>query len=225
MDNYHYIQLEILKQLLFKPKARFSDLNTTGITNDHFTFHLKQLLKQKLIVKDDQEYSLTDKGMEIAGRLDSKSGQLFKQPKTGVTLGVFRDVNDTLEVLVTKRKKDQSISRIAWIDRKLRLGESLHEAASKCLLEETGLQTNNFEFAGVTRVIRKKEEIIEIDVIAVCLKVINPEGELIEETDVGINSWVKYNELMKMKNKLEGFNKRLEAYKNNEIILHEIISN
>ena len=52
----HQIQNNILKTLLFKEKSRFAELNTDNISNDHFTFHLKRLLEQKLVEKNQQGF-------------------------------------------------------------------------------------------------------------------------------------------------------------------------
>ena len=61
----HEFQISILRELLFKPKARFSDLKKVDITNDHFTFHIKQLIKEGLVFKTNKRYSLTDEGKEF----------------------------------------------------------------------------------------------------------------------------------------------------------------
>ena len=38
MEELHEYQFSILRTLLFKPGARFSELNKVGISSDHFNF-------------------------------------------------------------------------------------------------------------------------------------------------------------------------------------------
>src|SRR3989344_330 len=55
----HDFQISILRELLFKPNARFRDLKTVDVTNDHFTFHVNRLIQEGLITKSAGKYSLT----------------------------------------------------------------------------------------------------------------------------------------------------------------------
>jgi len=72
MNITHIIQINILKRLLILGNTRFTDLKySKEIPNDHFSFHLKRLLKLNLVCKIDNLYKLTIKGTEIAGRIDT----------------------------------------------------------------------------------------------------------------------------------------------------------
>ncbi len=71
-QNLHPIQSNILRNLLFNPEARFSDLNMEHLPTDQFTFHLKRLMELELIEKINQNhYHLTLSGKEYAGRFDT----------------------------------------------------------------------------------------------------------------------------------------------------------
>src|SRR3990167_4594834 len=94
----HEFQISILKELLFKPNARFRDLNKVDITNDHFTFHLKQLVKSGLVIKENGVYNLSDTGKEFANRMDTDSLQLEKQAKVAVAIHAFRMNKGTKEI-------------------------------------------------------------------------------------------------------------------------------
>lgn len=65
----HDYQISILRELLFRPEARFRDLNKVDVTNDHFSFHVNHLIKEGLIKKTNGKYSLTDEGKEFANRM------------------------------------------------------------------------------------------------------------------------------------------------------------
>jgi|GEM_PF-4872990 len=49
--DIHEVQASILRELLFHNGTNFAALNKIGITNDHFTFHIKQLMKEG--IKED----------------------------------------------------------------------------------------------------------------------------------------------------------------------------
>lgn len=210
MQIDHNVQLDILKQLLFKPKARFRDLNKSDLTNDHFTFHLKQLLKLGLIEKQEQYYNLTPQGTEIAGRLDLKSMQIVRPPKVGVALFITRINKGELEVLLEERLKDPSKGKIGSHTEKVRFGESLFETARRCLKEETGL-TGKFEYAGALHIIRKKDNYPAVDVLLNFFRVKNPKGELILETTESRNTWVPIESVYKTRNTFEHFKEDLKT--------------
>ena len=81
----------ILKKLLFNPKSRFSELNTTTLTNDQFTFHLRHLIEKRLVEKVGDKYQLTTAGLELAGRMDTKRKVIVKQPKVSVMVYVSQN--------------------------------------------------------------------------------------------------------------------------------------
>src|SRR3989344_3431144 len=93
----HEFQISILRELLFKTEARFRDLNKIGVTNDHFTFHLKQLVKEGLVKKENNKYSLTDSGKEFANRMDTESLKLERQAKLGVSVEAVRKNKGKIE--------------------------------------------------------------------------------------------------------------------------------
>lgn len=134
MEIDHHAQLTILRELLFHPEAHFGELNKTGLTNDHFTFHLKRLIDKGLIEKTDEVYKLTPMGLEIAGRLDVKNLEFIKQPKVGVSICVTR--NNGRELLLGRRRKDPNRGQCGFYAQKVRFGESLFETAKNaCLMK------------------------------------------------------------------------------------------
>jgi len=51
MQINHKVQLLVLRELLFKQKARFAKLNILGLDNNYFNFHLKQIINHDLVEK------------------------------------------------------------------------------------------------------------------------------------------------------------------------------
>ena len=79
MEDLHQIQMLILKELLFNPTARFSELNIKGLSNDHFSYHINTLIEQGYVRKTDRGYSLTNQGKEFANRMDTDQVQIEKE--------------------------------------------------------------------------------------------------------------------------------------------------
>lgn len=167
MPITHPVQRSILKELLFNPHARFAELNVTGLTNDHFSFHIKKLVELGIVEKSDEHYTLTTKGRELAGRLDIQKKKFLPQPKLGVSIFVSRMRDGQREILLGERLKDPSRGEIGWFTEKIQLGESAYQTARRCLLRETGLHAE-FAFVGVERFIRKRQRDLEVDVVLLC---------------------------------------------------------
>ncbi|HET6924421.1 MAG TPA: hypothetical protein VFH39_01155, partial [Candidatus Saccharimonadales bacterium] len=66
--NIHAAQTSILRELLFRRAAGFAELQKpTGLTSDHFNFHMSRLLELGLIEKVSRgTYRLTSRGKEYA---------------------------------------------------------------------------------------------------------------------------------------------------------------
>ncbi|MBU0649828.1 hypothetical protein KJ605_02705, partial [Patescibacteria group bacterium] len=71
MENINDIQLKILSRLLFSPNSRFKDLNTDSLSTDNFSYHIRALIGEKLIVKEGSYYSLSKQGKIVAAKLDT----------------------------------------------------------------------------------------------------------------------------------------------------------
>jgi len=224
MQIEHHVQLSILKQLLFNPKARFRDLNKTDLTNDHFTFHLKRLVELDLISKFDNIYSLTPQGLELAGRLDIKSMKVINPPKVGVCLLIYRYRNDKLEILLEERLKDPSKGKIGSHTEKVRFGESLYETTKRCLKNETGLE-GNFKYCGVIRIIRIKNKYPFLDVLLNYFKVENPKGKLLKKTEASKNTWIEYKQALKIQKTFENYQEDLKKILSDKLFLEERIIN
>jgi predicted transcriptional regulator len=71
--NIHSAQSKILRELLFHPQAGFAELQKpTGLSSDHFNFHISRLVELGLVEKLERgTYALTSKGKEYANRLDT----------------------------------------------------------------------------------------------------------------------------------------------------------
>ncbi len=214
--------MAILRELLFNPKARFAELNKTGLTNDHFTFHLKRLIERGLVEKKDEVYLLTPQGLEIAGRLDIKEMEIVHQPKLGVSICVTRRNKGKLQVLLGKRLRDPSKDKVGFYAEKVRFGESLYETARRCLVNETGL-TGEFKFTGTLHIVRYQGEEIVVDVVFNCFKTKKIVGELKERTLESENFWVDYEQAYKVPNGFSDLVRDLDLFKKGRLFFEELV--
>lgn len=214
----HDFQISILRELLFKPKARFSDLNKVDVTNDHFNFHLKHLIKEGLVVKQDGKYSLTVEGKEFANRMDTDSLKLEKQGKVAVALHAVRKTNDVTEYLVHQRLKEPFYGWYGSHSGKVRWGETPMECAKREFLEETGL-TGDFKLKGIVHYhhFHKDGRLLE-DKYFWVFRIENTKGELKVDVPEGKNIWMTEKEYRKLNNSFASFDEVVEVINSNRLV-------
>lgn len=196
----HDFQISILRELLFKPGARFTDLKKVDVTNDHFTFHVNQLLKESLIKRTDGKYFLTTEGKEFANRMDTDALKLERQAKLGVALHAIRTRNGQTEILIHHRLKEPFYGWYGSHSGKIRWGENPLQCAKREFLEETGL-TGNFTQKGIVHYhhIHKDGRFLE-DKYFWVFRIDNVKGKLKEKVPEGENIWMTEKEFRKLTN-------------------------
>ncbi len=197
----HPIQASILRVLMFKPEARFSDLNTEAISSDHFTFHVKKLLELELIEKTDGGlYRLTRPGKEFTNRFDTDVKQIVleRQAKIGVSVICTRERNGNAEYLIQQRLKQPYYGFYGFVTGKVRWGENVHETATRELKEETGLSAT-LKPVGIEHKMDYSEEgdLLE-DKYFFIFKGTSVKDELTERFEGGRNTWFSREEVEKL---------------------------
>ncbi len=190
----HPAHVAILRVLLFAPDARFARLQkASGLSSDHFTFYLKQLVEDGLVAKSNHgSYALTTRGKEFANRFDTDARTLERQPKTAVCLLVR---NRDSKQLVQQRLKQPYYGYWGRPTGKIRWGETILAAAARELHEETGL-TADLRFESIYHKLdynRATGELLE-DKIFFMIEGNNPKGELTREFEGGRNAWMSDEE-------------------------------
>jgi ADP-ribose pyrophosphatase YjhB (NUDIX family) len=190
--SIHPIQTLILRELLFRPSATYSELQKlSGLDSDHFKFHLKRLVETNYVEKIESVYRLTVSGKEYANKIDTDQNILERQPKSAVILVVVREKDGKQEFLVQERLKHPYFGFWGFPSGKVRWGETILTTAARELLEETGLH-GNFEHRGIyhERVIHEQTgEIIE-DKVFHMMYCDQTNGDLMEAFEGGRNAWL-----------------------------------
>jgi ADP-ribose pyrophosphatase YjhB (NUDIX family)/predicted transcriptional regulator len=193
----HEIQAKILRELLFKPQARFSELNIKELSSDHFTFHITKLVENNLVEKTTEgKYTLTAKGKELANRLDTDTAKIERQGKVAVCILCEKKENNKTYYLVQKRLKQPYYGFHGYITGKIRWGETVFETAARELKEETNMETKKITLKGIEHKMDydPKQNILEDKFFFVC-KAQDLSGEMFQQFEGGQNIWYTEDEI------------------------------
>jgi len=191
--NIHPAQTSILRELLFHPQAGYAELQKpTGLTSDHFNFHISRLVELGLVEKVVRgSYRLTPRGKEYANRLDTDNNTIERQPKVSVILALERTNAGQQEFLFQERLKNPYFGFWGFPSGKIRWGETIAEAARRESLEETGLDAD-FAVMGVYHehtLQAESNELLE-DKVFFVVNGRHSRGELLSEFEGGYNAWL-----------------------------------
>lgn len=192
----------ILRELLFNPNSRFTDLNIQGLSNDHFSYHIKVLIQDGYVTKNESKYLLTNKGKEFANRMDTDNTEIEKQPKVAVIIIATKHINGKKHLLVQERTKEPYFGYYGFITGKIRFGEKVSETAKRELKEEAGLEGGNIVIKRIVHdhvVLEDSGDLVEDKMFYVVL-IKNPKGDLVD-TRNGKNKWITVEQFKKLKKK------------------------
>lgn len=212
-SQVHSAQIKILRELLFLPSVTFAEAQkASGLESDHVKFHIKRLVEMGYVGKDENRYSLTVKGKEYANKLDTDAGTIERQPKVVVLLVIERDSDGVHEYLLQQRLKHPYYGFWGAPTGKVRWGESLLEAASRELKEETGL-IGTFEHRGIYHERVKHTDTGEVieDKIFHLMFSRDVNGEMIEEYEGGKNQWRTFEDMKHEPKKYKSFMQEMQA--------------
>lgn len=201
----HTIQTAILRELLFLPTARFADLQKiTNLDSDHFKFHIARLVELEYVSKNnDGSYSLSTRGKEYANKLDTDKSTIERQPKAAVII-VLQDQEGKL--LVQERLKHPYYGFWGFPGGKIRWGETIIEAATRELEEETGL-SSALMYQGVYHELvasQETDEILEDKIFHVVHGGV-PTGTLRPDFEGGRNEWLSEDEITQKQHVYKSF--------------------
>lgn len=197
--NMHDAQMSILRELLFHPSVGFAKLQkSTGLSSDHFNFHLQKLIELRLVQKISRgSYALSIKGKEYANKLDTDSHTVERQPKTSVILVIEKKIDGIKHYVFQERLKQPYFGFLGLVSGKVRWGETIVETARRELMEETGL-TADCRIAGVYHEIAYQHDTDDQleDKIFFIVHCVGLKGKMITEFEGGRNSWMRLDDVM-----------------------------
>ncbi|MFZ1302174.1 MAG: NUDIX domain-containing protein [Candidatus Microsaccharimonas sp.] len=218
----HQAQMKILRQLLLSPEASFSQLQkSSGLSSDHTTFHIKQLVKSGYVAKKPKsygEYILTRKGKEYANRMDTDEQVIEKQPKLSVVLVIE---NEKGEHLLQQRLKQPYYGYWGHGTGKIRWGETMLEAGARELAEETGL-TADLRVVGFYHKLDYDDQSGDLleDKYFCLIHGTKPQGELID-TEGQHNEWLPVEEILNKDKKFGSIEETVELVRRGTYVIEE----
>lgn len=216
----HPAQTSILRELLFHPAAGYAKLQKpTGLSSDHFNFHIKRLLELGYVEKVARgNYRLTLKGKEYANRLDTDQNAIERQPKVAVLLGIEKTLNRRRRYLFQQRTKNPWYGYWGFPTGKIRWGETILQAAERELLEETGLKAGRLEIKSVyhERVFLNEAKHAQEDKIFFIVSCKDLNGKLITAFEGGRNVWHSEAQARKLSPRYASFEIELNAVADNK---------
>ena len=193
MTKLHSTQVLLLQRLMYSEGLRFSQLKQKDDESNKLAFHLEELIKNNLINKEDNLYKLSERGKELAGRMDLGDDAVKNQAKVSVVL-VCVDSRKQERYLLYTRLKSPFYKFQGFPTGKVKMGETIIRAAQRELKEETGLEGSP-TIIGIlhSNVWNMSKELLEDKIFFIC-RFRNPKGNLINGPE-GEYRWVKKEEI------------------------------
>jgi len=184
--------------LSYHPYAKFSQLNLSELTNDHFSFHIKRLIKLGLIEKNPEgHYELTLKGKEFIGTIDFSSNQEEKRAKNNVMVVLTKDFDGETKYLIQKRLRHPYYGYSGMITVRIKKGEHYENVAGRLLFEQTGVNSKLKLVSIKHRIDYIKDKLVE-DIVFFIFKGKLAKGEISALGINGENYWLSIPEIQAM---------------------------
>ncbi len=132
----HYIQRKILRRLMYAPSLNYAKMRPPGVESNHFAYHLDQLMREKLIVKDGRDYSLTEKGLMFVDRASHEAMRPRQQPHIVTSLYI---TNDQGQMALYEHLFQPYLNLFGPLQGRIHDAEHIAEAADRELFEKSGL--------------------------------------------------------------------------------------
>jgi len=197
-NEIHEVQGSILRELLFHNGTNFASLNKLGLPNDHFVFHIKRLEKEGIVEKKDKLYFLTQKGKQLAGKIDIYTNKIEKFGTPGVIVTVKKLIQGKTHYLVQQRLKEPFYGYYGFINGKVRFGERTENTARRELQEETGLIGEPKLIFINHKINGSSEDQIKLDNFFFIYIAEETTGELVDTIE-GKHSWKTMDEIKKLR--------------------------
>lgn len=135
----HHLQRSIVYKLAFTPSARFTELKPDTVDNKLFTYHLKKVVQEGLVIKsEDGVYTLTSEGRRVStGALDREQSLITERPLSALFLIIRRKADNAW--LFYRRGTHPLIGQVGFMHCLPSFMSTANEAASEQCEAKTGL--------------------------------------------------------------------------------------
>jgi len=188
-------QIMILRQLARGQKLRFSEINTENYSSDQLSYHLRELLKNALIEKDDDGlYFLTHIGSGLTLDLDKNMKKYVQRGLLGALAIITKVIDGEELLLVQKRSRHPNLGKLVLPGGQILFGEKFDSAIQRVVNIETGLECS-FKLLGMRHLIIDEPNEPMQDLYFFIFKVDRLEGEVEPDGPNGTNIWVPIDKL------------------------------
>ncbi len=184
---HHHIQKHILEHLTTHPQAHFAQMRPKDLENNIYTYHLHQLMKEKLVRKlDDGTYELTSHGKFAAIDISHRPREILEMAFSTLLLAVK---NKEGQWLLRKRLSEPLIGQYGFVHGEPTAEKPITTTAQDVLKEKTGLSAD-FTPKGSGYIRFHKNGELESFTHFTLLYTDNATGTLLPNVGNGENIWV-----------------------------------
>lgn len=183
----HWIQKDILKKLAKSKGLRYIELKPDSVDGNLFMYHLKQLISDGYIEKNEKNYSLTKEGKRFVGGTSISTGKQVKQPRVFVMLYC---INEKEELLLYKWSRQPYLGHVSLPFSRLRYGQSVTETLKEVIKYKTNLSGQTKHLADIY-VLTKDQKTVRSHYLAHIFLLDKISGKLTADGLTGQPFWQK----------------------------------
>jgi ADP-ribose pyrophosphatase YjhB (NUDIX family) len=193
MSDLHEIQISILKELSVDEKKPFSKLNVLKLDSDLFSYHLRQLVKNNFVTKDEG-YTLTTVGKKELLAYNNQN-----QPLQHQRISILLIVKNGERYVVQKRNVAPFKDFWEFPTMKVPYGKSVEESFSLLTETELGL-SGKANFLGIVHKTELlNQNLVFDDQYYLVFLIENSKGSLKKTFEEGSNHWLTLNQFKEKK--------------------------
>ncbi|MBN1618123.1 NUDIX domain-containing protein [Candidatus Dojkabacteria bacterium] len=151
------MQIEIMRKMMFSGELLYSKIHEVTENHDLFNYHLRELVKNGYLEKNQKSYSLTKKGKQFVSNME-EDGTLQQQFKVGMFITLVREKRGKYQMLLFKRLKHPHFGYIGSVTGKLKWGQSIEDNAIREVKEELNIDVSKVKIVGVDREIFRDKD-------------------------------------------------------------------
>lgn len=190
----HHLQKSILDKLILCESAHFAELKPPDVESNVFTYHLQQLVKQKIVCKgDDGCYSLTARGKAIGINSKLSKQELYEQAHSVLFMALR---NKDGEWLLRRRLAQPMFGKLGFVHGEPVAREAIEVSATRLFAAKTGLQASfTVRGCGYIKIFKSNE--LESFTHFTLLLADAYSGTLLHKIGNGENEWIANDSLEK----------------------------